>query len=875
MERRSIRALLLGLIIMAVAPATGANAQVAPPWCGTPEPDAAANLPSDPPNNFPHIPYYAIGCTLQEIEADSDGRMDVDVIGRSGTGRAMYGVVINELETRAQREAYRNWRSIRSIALDDPERAQKLLRRFDDDVKIPIMVQGGIHGNEYQGVDAAMDTIQRYATTPYGEDPAVDRVLDNAILIFNPIQNPDGRVAGHRENVFGFDLNRDYLTQSQAETLASAGLMHEWLPPEMLDLHGYLTPTLIEATTKPHNPSIEYDLWLKWNQPRIDANEAALAEIGQGTQRPINDWCPEADLPDPETGLCEGGETPGPDVAEGWDDWGPFYTAMYAQHIGLDSSTVEMCQATSCGGRAGARRIQNVVQESTFQYVVENREGMLHDELEIYERGDEDDPRPECCEPPFDPEFHNWMQDYPKAYVIPVGDGQRSDAEANRLVQWLLDNQVEVTELERDYRFGGQEFEEDSYVVWLDQPRRGLLDTALSIGVDVSPRIQRLYAAPAAWSHGYLWGADIVTVPDGARFFPRTDDIRRVNRLDGGLERSHKGGDGWTLRMNSATAVKALNALISDGVEASLATEEFSGGPAGTAVFGDDRATERALDDIGEDLGLTFRRLRSGALPALEEIERAPRIAVYTGFANPASVPLHQGPRFDQSVWALRELGFQADPITNVLLNTSPTDPLGGYDVIFNATTRHPSLLPTPLPVAAQRLTAFFAGGGGYIGAPLNSGTVDPQLGPLALLPLSFLTTANQVAGLSLGNRVGNSRSGIVNWENTGGADSVITGAYPDRDTAIMDPPVWITSVPASMSADARFPASNIFAAGLWPIAGDAQSASAPGSAIVAHGTNIAGTARLVTFAMNPLYRADPEREWPMVGTAAYWADGQ
>ena len=26
--------------------------------------------------------------------------------------------------------------------------------------------------------------------------------------------------------------------------------------------------------------------------------------------------------------------------------------------------------------------------------------------------------------------------------------------------------------------------------------------------------------------------------------------------------------------------------------------------------------------------------------------------------------------------------------------------------------------------------------------------------------------------------------------------------------------------------------------------------------------------------ANNPLYRADPEREWPMVGSAAYWVDG-
>ena len=51
------------------------------------------------------------------------------------------------------------------------------------------------------------------------------------------------------------------------------------------------------------------------------------------------------------------------------------------------------------------------------------------------------------------------------------------------------------------------------------------------------------------------------------------------------------------------------------------------------------------------------------------------------------------------------------------------------------------------------------------------------------------------------------------------------------------------------------------------------DSSSAPGSPFVAHGTNTAGTARLVSFAMNPLYRADPEREWPMVGAAAYWTD--
>jgi hypothetical protein len=38
-------------------------------------------------------------------------------------------------------------------------------------------------------------------------------------------------VAGTRRNGNGFDLNRDYLTQSQSETRASVSLMKRWLAP--------------------------------------------------------------------------------------------------------------------------------------------------------------------------------------------------------------------------------------------------------------------------------------------------------------------------------------------------------------------------------------------------------------------------------------------------------------------------------------------------------------------------------------------------------------------------------------------------------------------------------------------------------------------
>jgi hypothetical protein len=869
---RRLVLLALAALIVSLGLAGTAGAQLTPPWCGTPEPDAAENLPdgtdpTDPPGSFPHIPYYAIGCTLDQIEADQLGdRMSVEVIGHSEAGRALYGVVFNPTETPLQTRDYQRWVRYRGLALEDPARAQELLDRWGDDVKVPVFVNGAIHGDEYEGVESNMQLIEELATTPYGANPKFDDILNHVILVFNVIQNPDGRVAGTRANANGFDMNRDFLTQSQSEVRASVALMQKWLPVEVLDLHGYVTPTLIEATTKPHNPSIEYDLWLKWNQPRIDANQAALAAVGFNITRPINDWCADGSDPDPPGagGLCDDGTRPGPAVAESWDDWGPFYTPMYAQHVGLDGSTVEMCNETTgdCGipgdmitetpGRLGSFEIQYITTTSTLEYVVANRDEMLFDEAERYRRGVAGEPRVDCCPPPFDVD-NNWMKEFPDAYVIPVGTGQRSDAEAKRLVDWLLRNGIEVETLRFGATFGGQRFDKGSYVVWMDQAHRGLADTALNIGLDISDRIGILYAPPAAWSHGYLWGADIVEIPLDSGFSPVTNRIFKTRTPDGGVEPGR--ADAYALELDSATAVRALNSLIGGGLTAEMALEAFparTGGtlPAGTILFGADPATRVALATAGRENGLLFRRVVSEDLPAdLDPIDRVPRIAALTGAVN-------------QDVWSLRNLGFPVSLVstaaTGALNNPAGPNPLETADVIWN-TGNWPGAADQA--TARERLTAFLAAGGGYLGSGVNGA--------------SFLNAGAQTSGLTVATSDPEleflGESGIIRWVNEGSA-SPITGAYPAEDTAIVDPPIWFTGVPASYSVDARLPLTNFFLSGMWHL-DEPDSASAPGSPFVAHGTNTAGTARLVSFAMNPLYRADPEREWPMVGTGAYWAD--
>ena len=841
------------LLVGSVTTASGAS----PPWCGTPSEDLTAALPdgsspSHPVGSFPHIPWYAFACTLADIQSRSNGRMDVKVIGQSALGRDLYLVTINALDTNQQRKDFQTWQNIRKIALTEPARAQGMLDRAGDEVKVPIFVQSAIHGNESEGVDAMFDLVERLATTPYGADPEVDAILDHVVLLWNVDQNPDGRIANTRANGNNFDLNRDFLTQSQPETKASVSIMQEWLPPDMLDQHGYVTPTLIESTTKPHNPSIDYDLWLKWNASRIDANEAAMNAVGLGVTRPILDWCANS-APPPPSGICADGNPPGPPEAEGWDDWGPFYTPMYSQLVGLNGSTVEMCNSTGTGcgvagstthqrGRLGAKLAQYTVTWSTLLFDLTHRHDLLWDELETYRRGVTNAPRPACCPAPYVTD-HIWMREYPKGYVIPLGTGQRSDPEANRLVDWLLENGIQVEELKQGGSYGSQTFDKGSYVVWMTQAHRGLADTALSIGTNISGLIQQLYAPPGAWSHGFLWGADTLVIPRDADFSPITNRVTKASHLLGGVEPG--AADAYVLEVDSPTAVRTLNALLAGGTTAQLAMTSFaspSGGtlPAGSVIFSADPATKVALARVGRENDVWFRRAYTDGLPTREAIDRVPRIAVLTAAVN-------------QDVWSLRNLGFTADPVSTATINSAATDPLANYDVIFN-TGGYPAASNV---TGRARLQAFFASGGGYIGAGTNGA--------------AFLTAATLVSGLTAASRTGNGRSGIVQWNNEGGVNSPIVGSFPTQDTAIMDPPTWFTAIPGTMSVDGRLPLAGFFLAGLW--APDAQSASAPGSAVIAHGTSTSGSARLTIFAMNPLYRADPEREWTMLGSAAYWAD--
>ncbi len=103
-----------------------------------------------------------------------------------------------------------------------------------------LWIAANVHGSEESGTDAALRVMYELADR---SDCAAARILDNAIVVLLPIQNPDGREAERRQNSYGFDMNRDWFARTQPETDSKVELVSEYPPVLFIDDHEMGTNT--------------------------------------------------------------------------------------------------------------------------------------------------------------------------------------------------------------------------------------------------------------------------------------------------------------------------------------------------------------------------------------------------------------------------------------------------------------------------------------------------------------------------------------------------------------------------------------------------------------------------------------------------------
>jgi hypothetical protein len=780
--------------------------------------------PEDRSYNGDLIGYADLAPRLNEWMSESD-RISVQVVGQSTDGRDLYLVTVTAPEQANETRRQTAWRE---MIQNEPTKAARDAR-LTAQYKTPIWFSSNIHGNEWEGTDASMNYIEDLLTAPWDE---VEDLLTKHRLYFSLTLNPDGRVIATRATSLGFDANRDLITNTNPETVSFVRSAQSILPLYQADIHGYTGVLQVEPCGPPHGENYEYDLFI----PHAYAAALRVEEDVVAAAIPGNP-------------LRNGGiRIPYRDTPSGWDDYPPIFTAQYAAYYGALANTVELpIRRTTVPGVGSVQTpanaaINTAVAEQTIRsivdYVSENSADILANQIEFFGRGVAGEPKTSLTTAEVDsvPGPSEWKplwdvvddQDpvtLPRAYVIPVGAGQRSLSDATTLVEQLLFHDVEVRTLNRDTRVGGVTYPRGSYVVDMHQPKRALANTLLDLGSDISTKVDDMYDI-SAWSYSYLWGATVDKVgltTDGP--INGTRVVTAATRQAAIPARAQH----VSFDVAGVEDFRALNALLDGGAAVWLL-------PSGRAVVAPQ--SHGLAVDAALDFDIAFRTATAQEVSAVSNGGAKQLDAIRVGYTGTQ----------DDRV-ALAQLGFaNATPLTTAMITSDPAV-LDEIDVFWVGGTL---TFSTAQSVGRAAFQAWLDAGHGIVGRGTSAFSAATTFG---------LVSATSRSGQGSGN-------GIVAVDTP--ADSVFA-RYP-QDSAFVYPALSFHTLGAGTKAEQSYAAGNPLLAGWWPGTNATNSPEgAAGAASVISG-EVASGAKAMVFGTSVFFRTHPKGGMSQAAQGILWA---
>ncbi|MBK6798607.1 MAG: peptidase M14 [Acidobacteria bacterium] len=441
------------------------------------------------------------------------------------------------------------------------------LKKLIKELPVVVALVHGVHGNEISSGEAAM--AEAYHLLSAQNDPVVEQIRREALVIIDPMQNPDGRARfvfqnllgqaagpdsepasaehdepwpGGRSNHYLFDLNRDWFAQTQPESRGRVKLMLEWMPQVVVDLHemGGDSTYYFPPSAEPMNPHMT-KAQSGWLEAFGKANAARFDERGFGYFN-----------------------------REVFDAFYPGYGVSWPMAQGAIGMTFEKASARGLTYRRSDGSIltyrDGAVEHftaamSTLQTAAAGREKMLRDFAEFR---------------------RNAGQGTVRAYYLPEG---RDPGQAQRLVRTLLSNGITVERIEQAVTVDGRSLQPGTFVVPLPQPAgmlvRNLLDPQVPMNEEFikTQEERRRRRLPdqiydtTAWNMPMLWDVECIGSTSAVSVKTTRLDLASVSRSAPATKTDALVG--YALVWNATSAAAAIEALR-EGLTARFISQPFT-----------------------------------------------------------------------------------------------------------------------------------------------------------------------------------------------------------------------------------------------------------------------------------------------------------
>lgn len=526
-------------------------------------PGAAQNLPFGPEVPLPGVQTYDIAIPTHKqvigheigtrhtipaqvvdyfrTVAEVSDRVVFDEHAKSYEGRPLVHAIVTSLANHARLEEIRqaNLRlSNNPGAVDDAALAS-----------MPAIIYMGysVHGNEASGTEAALVLLYHLAA---GSGAAVEEILDNLVVIIDPMLNPDGRDRfadwanrlrgraytvdpqdmehneawpGGRTNHYWFDLNRDWLLLQHPESQGRIALFHHWRPQVLTDFHEmgsdatFFFQPGIPSRTNPNTPQRNQDL-----TGEIGMYHArALDRVGQlyYTQESFDDF------------YYGKGST--------YPDINGSIGILFEQ-----ASSRALARETVYGTLDYARTVRNqfITSLSTLEAAVDIRTKLLDHQRTFYKEA-ADLARSSAV----------------KAYVIGLEPGR---TRAQALAQVLQQHRISIHELVRNVDAGGRTYlAGEAYVIPLNQQQAPLIKAVME---RTTKYTDSLFYDVSTWTLPLAYNVNYAEIrQDPARYLGA--EIPQIEP-DGGAVVGGRGSYGYLMEWSSYFSPRALYKMQEAGV---------------------------------------------------------------------------------------------------------------------------------------------------------------------------------------------------------------------------------------------------------------------------------------------------------------------